>query len=149
LDVIEDTYPPAEGRNIKTVRIDENYYLILHGHRMSQTMRIAPRVIVSMLRDRAEAFRSYSWIFVALFGIMSAASVFLPILTPAIPLLAALAFPRLFVSIARSIWNKLPKRHRYNRKAAAEGFVDWWKSFLQGKDNFPSRIHILYMGTHI
>ena len=149
LDIIEDTYPPAEGRNMKTIRIHENYYLILHGHQMSQTMRIAPWVIVSMLRDGAETFRSYSWILVALFGIMSVASVFLPILTLAIPLLAVLAFPRLFVSIARPIWNKLPKRHRYNRKAAAEGFVDWWKSFLQGKDNFPSRIHIVYGHTHL
>jgi UDP-2,3-diacylglucosamine pyrophosphatase LpxH len=144
LDIMRDTYRPAEGK-----KIGENYYLILHGHQMSQTMRIAPWIIVSLLRDGAEAFGSYSWILVALFGIVSAASIFLPIVTPAIPLLAALAIPRLFVSIARPIWNKLPKRHRYNRKAAAQGFVDWWKSFLQGKDNFPSRIHIVYGHTHL
>lgn len=149
LDIIRDTYPQAEGKNMKTVKIDENYYLVLHGHQMSQTLRIAPWAIVSLLRDGAEAFRSYSWILVSLLGIISVISLFLPVLTSTIPLLAALAFPRLFVSIARPIWNKLPKRHRYNRTAAAEGIVDWWKSFLQGKDNSPSRIHIVYGHTHL
>jgi UDP-2,3-diacylglucosamine pyrophosphatase LpxH len=149
LDIIRDTYPAAEGKNMKTVKIGENYYLILHGHQMSQTFRIAPWIIVPMLRDGAEAFRSYSWILVALFGIMSAASIFLPIFTPALPLVSALAFPRLFVSIARPIWNKLPKRHRYNRRATAEGFIDWWKCFLQGKDSFPSLMHIVYGHTHL
>jgi UDP-2,3-diacylglucosamine pyrophosphatase LpxH len=149
LDIIRDTYPPAERKEMKTVKMGENYYLLLHGHQLSQTMRIAPWIIISLLRDGAEAFGSYSWILVAFLGIMSATSMFLPIFTPTIPLLAALAIPRLFVSIARPIWNKLPKRHRYNRKAAAEGFVDWWKSFLQGKDNFPSRMHIVYGHTHL
>jgi UDP-2,3-diacylglucosamine pyrophosphatase LpxH len=144
LDIIRDTYPCAEGK-----KIGENYYLILHGHQMSQTFRIAPWIIVPMLRDGAEAFRSYSWILVALFGIMSAASIFLPVLIPAVPVVSTLAFPRLFVSIARPIWNKLPKRHRYNRKATAEGFIDWWKSFLRGKDNFPDRMHIVYGHTHL
>jgi UDP-2,3-diacylglucosamine pyrophosphatase LpxH len=151
LNILPDTYPEMEGEDIETVKVGENHYLILHGHQLSKTFRIAPWQIVSMLRDGAEAFRSYSWILVALLSIMLVASIFFPLLTPAIPLLAALAFPRLFVSIARPIWNYFNKkgRHRYNTNASAKGFVDWWKILLQKKKNPTSRIHIVYGHTHL
>jgi hypothetical protein len=150
LEILPDTYPKMEGEDIETVKVGENHYLILHGHQLSKTFRIAPWRIIPMLRDGAEAFRSYSWILVALLSIMLVASTFLPLLTPAIPLLAALAFPRLFVSIARPIWNYFNKgRHRYNTNPSAKGFVDWWKILLQKKKNPTSRIHIVYGHTHL
>ena len=148
LDIIRDTYPQAEGKNMKTVKIDENYYLILHGHQMSQTLRIAPWVIVSLLRDGAEAFRSYSWILVSLLGIISVISLFLPVLTSTIPLLAALAFPRLL--------SQLPDQFGTN---CQNGIVTIEQPLLKelsigGRVSCKERIilqveYILYMGTHI
>ena len=151
LNILPDTYPNIKGEDIETVKVGENHYLILHGHQLSKTFRIAPWRLVPMLRDGAEAFRSYSWILVALLSIMLVASIFSPLLTPAIPLPAALAFPRLFVSFARPIWNYFNKkrRHRYNTNASAKGFVDWWKILLQKKKNATSRIHIVYGHTHL
>jgi UDP-2,3-diacylglucosamine pyrophosphatase LpxH len=53
LNILPDTYPNMKGDDIETVKVGENHYLILHGHQLSKTFRIAPWQIVSKNRNKS------------------------------------------------------------------------------------------------
>jgi hypothetical protein len=61
--------------------------------------------------------------------------------------LTVLAVPRLFVSIARPIWNVL-FGSRYDRNKAPKGFVAWWKEFTRKYKLKTSKIRVIYGHTH-
>ena len=156
LNILRDTFPiPKEGI-IRTLDVGNDHYLILHGHQFNKSFRIAPWKIISTLRDGAETFRLYSWVLMGLWIIWIAALPFTSYLEPnvspsiqygiGLPL-TVLAIPRLFVSIARPIWNKF-FGSRYDRNKAPRGFVAWWKEFTKKYKLQTTRIHVIYGHTH-
>jgi UDP-2,3-diacylglucosamine pyrophosphatase LpxH len=156
LNILRDTYPLPKDGVIRTLKAGEDHYLIVHGHQFNRSFRLAPWKIISTLRDGAEAFRLYSWVLLGLWIIWLAALPFISYLGPnisssiqyAIGLpLTVLAIPRLFVSIARPIWNKL-FGSRYDRNKAPRGFVEWWKIFTKKYKLQTSRIRVIYGHTH-
>jgi len=153
LKVYRNTYPIPKDGKIRTLRIGKDHYLLIHGH---QFFSSAPWETISFIRDGAEAFRLYSWILVGLWMIWIGSLVstaFLELgISPSILYLIAipltvLAFPRIFVSIARPIWNKFFGT-RYDRTKAPKGFVKWWKKFSKKNEAEEKRIHVLYGHTH-
>lgn len=156
LNILRDTYPTPKEGIIRTLKVGEDHYLILHGHQFSKSFRIAPWKIISTLRDGAEAFRLYSWVLVGLWIIWIVALPFTSYLEPSISPsiqygiglpLTVLAIPRIFVSIARPIWNKF-FGSRYDRNKAPRGFVEWWKKFTKKYELRATRIHVIYGHTH-
>ena len=156
LNIVRDTYPiPKEGI-IRTLKVGEDNYLIVHGHQFNKSFRIAPWRIISTLRDGAETFRLYSWVLLGLWIIWLVALPFTSRLELndsasiqygiGLPL-TVLAVPRLFVSIARPIWNKL-FGSRYNRNKAPKGFLAWWKVFTKKYKLQTSKIRVIYGHTH-
>lgn len=151
--VFRNTYPTPKDGKIRTLRIGEDHYLLIHGH---QFFGSTPWEIISLIRDGAEAFRLYSWVLVGLWMIWIGSltlSAFLELgISPSIMYLIAipltvLAFPRIFASIARPIWNKFFGT-RYDRTKAPKGFVKWWKKFSTKNELEAKRIHVLYGHTH-
>jgi UDP-2,3-diacylglucosamine pyrophosphatase LpxH len=156
LNIVRDTYPAPKDDLIKTLKVGENHYLIVHGHQFNKSFRLAPWKIISTLRDGAEAFRLYSWVLLGLWIIWIVAFPFTsylgPNISPSIQYgiglpLTVLAIPRIFVSIARPIWNKF-FGSRYDRNKAPRGFVDWWKKFTKQYKLQTTKIHIIYGHTH-
>lgn len=159
LNIIRDTYPTPRKGMIRTLRVGEDHYLLLHGHQFSKLFRNAPLEILSSLRDGAEAFRLYSWVFVGSFIIWVMIwsmdsltdylelSISLTIQVIITLLLAVLAIPRIFVSIARPIFN-LFNKSRYDRKKALKGFGAWWEKFTKKNELQAKRIYMIYGHTH-
>lgn len=156
LNIVRDTYPTPKDGIIRTLDVGDDHYLIVHGHQFNKSFRIAPWKIISTLRDGAEAFRLYSWVLLGLWIIwittLPLVSYLGPNISPSIQYgiglpLTVLAIPRLFVSIARPIWNKL-FGSRYDRNKAPKGFVTWWKEFTRKYKLQTSRIHVIYGHTH-
>lgn len=156
LNVLRDTYPAPKDHLVRTLRVGEDHYLIVHGHQFNKLFRLAPWRIISTLRDGAEAFRLYSWVLLGLWILWMVAipivSYLGPNISPSIQYgagipLTVLAVPRIFVSIARPIWNKL-FGSRYDRNKAPKGFVEWWKIFTKKYKLQTSRIRVIYGHTH-
>lgn len=156
LNIVRDTFPiPKEGI-IRTLKVGEDNYLIVHGHQFNKSFRIAPWRIISTLRDGAETFRLYSWVLLGLWIIWLVAVPFTSQLESNVSssiqygiglTLTVLAVPRLFVSIARPIWNKL-FGSRYDRNKAPKGFLAWWKVFTKKYKLQTSKIRVIYGHTH-
>lgn len=153
LNIFRHTYPAPMDGKIRTLRMGEDHYLLIHGHQFFSSF---PWEIISFIRDGAEAFRLYSWVLLGLWiiwiGSLPLAAYLQPELSPLIQYgigipLAILAFPRLFVSIARPIWNKF-FGSRYDRKKAPRGFVKWWKKFTKKNELQGKRINVIYGHTH-
>lgn len=156
LNILRDTYPAPKEGLVNTLKVGENHYLIVHGHQFNKSFRVAPWKIISTLRDGAEAFRLYSWVLFGSWIIWIAALPFTAYLgqnvSPSIQYgiglpLTILAIPRLFVSIARPIWNKL-FGSRYDRNKAPRGFLEWWKEFTRKYKLQTLKIHVIYGHTH-
>ena len=156
LSVFHDTYPAPKHDRLCTLKVGEDHYLIVHGHQFNKSFRLAPWRIISALRDGAEAFRLYSWV---LLGLWILWIVSIPLVSylgsntslsiqygVGIPL-TVLAIPRLFVSIARPIWNKF-FGSRYDRNKAPRGFVEWWRIFTKKYKLQTSKIRVIYGHTH-
>lgn len=156
LKIIRDTYPILREGSIKTLKVGEYHYLLLHGHQFHPSFGKSTMKILSSLRDGAEAFRLYSWVFLWLWIIWTVSFHLTPYLhqSHSSPiywgisfLLAILAIPRLFVSIGRPIFNRF-SGSRYNRNKAQKGFMTWWKKFTKKKNLQPKEIHVIYGHTH-
>jgi hypothetical protein len=66
LNIVRDTFPVPKEGTIRTLKVGEYHYLIVHGHQFNKSFRIAPWKIISTLRDGAETFRLYSWVLLGL-----------------------------------------------------------------------------------
>jgi UDP-2,3-diacylglucosamine pyrophosphatase LpxH len=158
IHIFSDTYPNIEkGGRLETLSVGNDHYLFLHGHQFSESFRLIPWQIPSFLRDGSEAFRLYSWVILGAWSVSIILFPFLQmmaapaILYAVIGILSILAAPRIFVSIARPIWNAL-RGLRYKRKRTWDGFVDWWKGFLsehEPENKGEGLIHIVYGHTHL
>jgi UDP-2,3-diacylglucosamine pyrophosphatase LpxH len=153
LNIFRNTYPTLEDGKIRTLRMGDDHYLFIHGHQFFSSV---PWEIISFIRDGAEAFRLYSWVLVGLWiiwiGTLALTAYLEPEISPSIQYgtgfpLTILAFPRIFVSIARPIWNKF-FGSRYDRKKAPRAFIKWWKKFTKNNELEEKRIHIIYGHTH-
>jgi hypothetical protein len=105
---------------------------------------------MSLIRDGAEAFGLYSWLLILMliiFWLLARIGWNASYTTPITVVLVILAFPKLFTSIARPLWNKL-KKTRYKRKKALNGFLDWWRSWTECK-GYPKGLRIVYGHTHL
>lgn len=156
LNILRDTYPAPMDDKVRTLQVGEDHYLIVHGHQFNKSFRLAPWKIISTLRDGAETFRLYSWVLLGLWILWIVSIPLVSYLGPnisntiqygvGIPL-TVLAIPRIFVSIARPIWNKL-FGSRYDRNKAPRGFVEWWSIFTKKYKLQTPSIHVIYGHTH-
>jgi UDP-2,3-diacylglucosamine pyrophosphatase LpxH len=154
LNIVKDTYPeqaPSQDK-VLTLEIGEKHYLFLHGHQFDKTFRSTGKlwIVMSLIRDGAEAFGLYSWLLILMliiFWLLARIGWNASYTPPITVVLAILAFPKLFTSIARPLWNKL-KKTRYKRKKALNGFLDWWRSWTECK-GYPKGIRIVYGHTHL
>jgi UDP-2,3-diacylglucosamine pyrophosphatase LpxH len=155
IQIIEDVYPIQTGssEDIATLPIGKDKYLFLHGHQFDRTFRSFGRLweVVSMLRDGAEAFGLYSWLLVSLFLVFLVLNVlhwWLDI-GDLILMLSLVVVPRMFISLARPVWNKF-MRTRYKREKAVKGFMDWWGEFSKNKvHSSEQNLNIVYGHTHL
>jgi hypothetical protein len=95
------------------------------------------------------AFGNFTWIFVILF-IFGVAFTLLKWLSPSwwmLILLAFLAVPRIFISIARPLWNAV-KSTRYQR-LDLNRFREWWERFSNSHELPPRNLNIVYGHTHL
>jgi UDP-2,3-diacylglucosamine pyrophosphatase LpxH len=153
LKVFRDTYPAPKGGKIRTLKVGQDHYLLIHGH---QFFSIVPWEIISFIRDGAEAFRLYSWVLVGLWILWMGCLILTPYLELGISPstqygigfpLTILAIPRIFVSIARPIYNRFFGA-RYNRQKAQRAFVAWWKKFTKKNKLDIKKINVIYGHTH-
>lgn len=153
LNILRDTYPTPKDGKIRTLKVGQDHYLLVHGH---QFFSIVPWEIISFIRDGAEAFRLYSWVLVGMWmlwiGCLALTSYLELGISTSIQYgivfpLTILAIPRIFVSIARPIYNKFFGA-RYNREKAQRGFLAWWKKFTKKNRLDVKKIHVIYGHTH-
>jgi UDP-2,3-diacylglucosamine pyrophosphatase LpxH len=156
LKIIRDSYPIPRDGKILTLRTGQDHYLLLHGHQFDMSFGIDSWKILPALRDGAEAFRLYSWFLVLLWIVWIGSLPIIAHLNPSIfPLiqyaigipLTVLAIPRIFVSIARPIWDRF-FGSRYKGNKAQTGFIAWWDKFTKKNELQTNRIHIIYGHTH-
>ncbi len=62
-------------------------------------------------------------------------------------LLGVLSTPRIFISLARPIWNKLSGK-RYDQVGAVKGFYKYWRKISRRVD-YPSDLNVVYGHTHL
>jgi hypothetical protein len=152
IDIIRDHYPTASSEHeIPAVEIGSRHYLFVHGHQFDTTFRrIRAWTLISYFRNGAEAFRSYSWVIVTLAIVWSLLIIFgfLRDWTPVFVLLILGALPRLFISIARPVYNRC-FRTRYRPEKAVRGFVAWWKSLTRGRRLPRGPFVVVYGHTHM
>ena len=162
--IISDVYPEPEANTkskpskMAPLKIGENHYLFLHGHQFSWIFRNTPWQIMSYLRDGAESFGLFAWVFVLAWLFALSLTVLTNIGLVTLPswmsnaaigsavVLGFIALPRVIVSIVRPIWNKF-KTHRYRRTRAFNGFHGWWRKNLKNIQHID-KIHIVYGHTH-
>jgi UDP-2,3-diacylglucosamine pyrophosphatase LpxH len=179
LTILPDTYPVQDDKSkIETVKKGNCEFLFLHGHQFDKTFRRVGKgaMLMSYLRDGAEALGAYSWIalsffFIFLMGYLITKLLNIPtnlfidflffemnldltfIKSPSpwwmiIIIMGIFSLPRGLVSVARPIWNKIFKT-RYKRDKAIKGFFDWWNSFSKNRECKAKMLNIVYGHTHI
>jgi UDP-2,3-diacylglucosamine pyrophosphatase LpxH len=156
MEILPDTYPVQSrlSRQVIALRKGKENYIFTHGHLFDWTFRNLGRVamIMSYIRDGAEAFGWFSWIlFICLLTIPALMSI-LGFGTSAVYstllILGLLSSPRIITSIARPLWNKMHKP-KYDRKRALKGFMNWWRRFSEGKITENGRLNVVYGHTHL
>jgi UDP-2,3-diacylglucosamine pyrophosphatase LpxH len=158
LEILDDTYPEqTDAAVVKTLRIGGNAYLFLHGHQFDLTFRRLgwAAMIMGYLRDGAFAFGNYSWMTSALFlfslvGYVISGLAYIPnsfLWGMFTIVMGVFSVPRLIVSVARPLWNRI-RSTRYNRIKAVKGFLDWWKAFSKSRRCDSKMLNIVYGHTH-
>ena len=162
---------------VKTLKKGGNAYLFLHGHQFDLTFRRLgwAAMIMGYLRDGAFAFGNYSWMTLAFFfffltGYIISRLVYIPhsftidlyLFSLSVDLssirssflwgiftiiMGVFSLPRLIVSVARPLWNRI-RSTRYNRIKAVKGFLDWWKAFSRRRRCDSKMLNIVYGHTH-
>lgn len=113
LNIVTDIYPRQDDE-LPYIEKGAKRYIFLHGHQFDTLSQLAGPLSKSLgwVRDGAEAFGTFSWVIVGIFIV----SVFMAMLKLVnidiylLGLLGVLSFPRIFISLARPIWNKLSAR---------------------------------------
>lgn len=167
----------TDATAVRTLKKGCNAYMFLHGHQFDLTFRRLGlgAMIMGYLRDGAFAFGNYSWITLAFFllflaGYMLNKLFYIPhnftislyffslpvdmslirntFLWGMIAIVTGLfSLPRLIVSVARPLWNRI-RSTRYNRIKAVKGFLDWWNTFLKTRHCDSKILNIVYGHTH-
>lgn len=156
LDIIKEVYPnqeiPEEGvHEVRTLTVGKEEYLFIHGQQFDKYfVEIGSAYkIIAYMREAAMAFGNFTWIFVFLF-ILGVTFMLLRWLSPSwwmLILLALLAVPRIFIHIARPIYNAI-KSTRYNR-LDLNRFKEWWSKFSNGKKCPQKNLNVVYGHTHL
>jgi UDP-2,3-diacylglucosamine pyrophosphatase LpxH len=150
IEILPDTYPQRMNAKTEWLKIGNTNYLLLHGHQFDQSFRYSRRgwMLVSYLRDGAEAFRLWSWILVMAAIVSSILSWFSPLFwSLTLSLFLAGALPRIILAFARPFWNHFAPR--YQPIKALKGFVEWWKGFIGGSQVPSGQLCVIYGHTHL
>jgi hypothetical protein len=62
-------------------------------------------------------------------------------------LLGILSIPRIVISLARPVWNRLFGK-RYKQEGAVKGFYNYWRK-ISARTDYPSDINVVYGHTHL
>jgi len=150
LDIVTDIYP-RESEETPFLKRGGRSYIFLHGHQFDTLSQLAGPLSKSLAwtRDGAEAFGTFSWLLVGIFLI----SVFLKMFNLAeidvylLGLLGILSIPRIVISLARPVWNRLFGK-RYKQEGAVKGFYNYWRK-ISVRADYPSDINVVYGHTHL
>jgi len=150
LKIVTDIYP-GQDEEPPYIEKGAKRYIFLHGHQFDTLSQLAGPLSKSLgwVRDGAEAFGTFSWLIVGIFII----SVFMAMLKLVnidiylLGFLGVLSTPRIFISFARPIWNKLSGK-RYNQVGAVKGFYKYWRKISRRAD-YPSDLNVVYGHTHL
>jgi len=156
--ILPDTYPMSKDLT-RWLKVGNANYLFIHGHQFDSTFRYLGNLwmIMSAIRDGAEAFRLWSGIIVAsafvTWGLSLQNLIQLPIsssnlLAIALTLSVAGALPTMMVALARPIWNRFFET-RYDPKKALKGFAEWWKNDVGQKEIPEGQLCVVYGHTHV
>lgn len=153
------TYPPqGEKREMDFMQMDDAAYLFLHGQQFDKLFIASGPLdqTIGVLRDGAVALGHYSYFAAIAFlaGLVLSYLNWLPWVATA--LLAFLGLPRIIISVARPLFNKIKSR-KYDRKGAIEGFGGWWsgracgllKGFSFGRQRPKQHVNVVYGHTHL
>ena len=156
LRIIKEVYPNQEipeevVHEVRTLKVGKEEYLFVHGQQFDEhfvEIGSAYRIIAYM-REAAMAFGNFTWIFVILFIL---GVIFIPLrwLSPSwwmLILLALLAVPRIFIYIARPVFNAI-KSTRYNR-LDLNRFKEWWSKFSNDKEYPLKNLNVVFGHTHL
>lgn len=177
LEILPDTYPQQRDRdNISVLEKGHSSYLFLHGHQFDLTFRrLGPlAMLMSLIRDGAEALGYYSWVAFGIFVLFLVG--YFVIKLGNIPLhfdlpflkwpvdmslinnsflwamittvMGVFALPRFIVTFARPFWNWI-RPTRYNRTRTLDGFFSWWNSYSKKKSCHTRTLNIVYGHSHI
>lgn len=162
LEILPETFPEqnSETSELITMKKGDNNFLFTHGHLFNWTFRNLrkPSMIMSYIRDGAEAFGWYSWILLlgflfipSIMKILSISNMLWvddSIFYLTLIILGLLSVPRIITSIARPIWNRCHKP-RYDREEALNGFIGWWNRFSKDKIIENTSVNVVYGHTHL
>lgn len=156
LHIIKEIYPsqdvPEEGvEKVRTLNVGNEEYLFIHGQQFDKHFVEIGRAyrIIAYMREAATAFGNFTWTFVIIF-IFAVVFVLLTWASPSwwmLILLALLAVPRIFIYIARPIYNAI-KSTRYDQ-LDLNRFKEWWSEFSNGKECPIKNLNVVYGHTHL
>ena len=157
LVIVPDSFPDVDDNPVRPqvhpLRIGDRAFVFVHGHQLDRSFRIAVKLhllgVLGHLRRFGAATGPYA-LFV--FGLMLLVALPLVVLSPSIPgwiILASLfllAFPRLYMKVARPLYDRLAGK-KYQRSRTLRGFASWWKEF-RGFLEPTSDLGIVFGHTH-
>ncbi|HYS74037.1 MAG TPA: metallophosphoesterase [Thermoplasmata archaeon] len=157
LTIVPDSYPDVDDDPVRPrvhpLRIGDRDFLFVHGHQLDLSFRIAVKLhllgVLGHLRRFGSATGPYA---LFIFGLMFVIALPFVVLAPTIPgwiLLASLfllAFPRLYMKVARPLYDKLAGK-KYRRSRTLRGFSSWWKQFRQTLE-LTNDLGIVFGHTH-
>jgi UDP-2,3-diacylglucosamine pyrophosphatase LpxH len=150
LNIVTDIYPKQDTKPPYIMR-GARKYVFLHGHQFDSLTQLAGPFtkILAWVRDGAEAFGTFSWLIVGIFVGCAILWRFnlLKIDTYIVGLLGLLSLPRILISLARPIWNKLVGK-RYKQEEAVKGFYNYWRKIPE-EVAYPPDVNVVYGHTHL
>lgn len=151
-EICPDQSVSEEGaEKVKTIKVGNEEYLFIHGQQFDKHFIEIGRLyrIIPYMREAAMAFGNFTWVFVILFiiGVIFMASRWFSPSIWVLILLGLLAVPRVFISIARRLFNAV-KSTRYERLNLTR-FKKWWGRFSRGKEYPLKNLNIVYGHTHL